>query len=56
MIIPYILSRGYKTIWCPFDKADSKFVMTFEDKGFDVNYGHIETGQDFLSIKNRRGI
>ena len=41
MIIPYILSRGYKTIWCPFDKADSKFVMTFEDKRFDVNYGHI---------------
>ena len=56
MIIPYIL-RKYKTktIWCPFDKADSKFVMTFKDKGFDVNYGHIETGQDFFEYQEPQG-
>lgn len=55
MIIPYILSRGYKTIWCPFDKEDSKFVMTFEYQGFDVNYGHIETGQDFFEYQEPQG-
>lgn len=55
MIIPYILGGGYKTIWCPFDKADSMFVMTFKDKGFDVNYGHIETGQDFFEYKEPQG-
>lgn len=47
--------EGYKTVWCPFDKADSKFVMTFKEKGFDVNYGHIETGQDFFEYQEPQG-
>ena len=55
MIIPYILRGGYKTIWCPFDKADSMFVMTLKDKGFLVNYGHIETGQDFFEYNEPQG-
>ena len=55
MIIPYILKGGYKTIWCPFDKADSNFVITFKNKGFDVNYGHIETGQDFFEYQEPQG-
>ena len=55
MIVPYIMKSGYKTIWCPFDKADSKFVTTFNDKGFEVNYGHIETGQDFFEYQEPQG-
>ena len=36
-------------MWCPFDKADSNFVKTFEANGLTVKYGHIETGQDFFT-------
>lgn len=55
MIVPYIVERGYKTIWCPFDKADSNFVKTFQSLGFHVNYGHIDTGQDFFSYEKAMG-
>lgn len=55
MIIPYVVRGGYKKIWCPFDKEDSKFVTTLRDKGFDVSYGHIETGQDFFGYKEPLG-
>lgn len=55
MIVPYIKQGGYKSIWCPFDKADSKFVTTFKDLGFEVTYGHIETGQDFFEYKEPQG-
>lgn len=49
MIVPYIFRGGYKSVWCPFDKADSNFVKTFEANGLTVKYGHIETGQDFFT-------
>ncbi len=55
MIVPYILKSGYKKIWCPFDMADSNFVMTFKDKGLDVTYGHICTGQDFFNYEEPQG-
>lgn len=55
MIIPYIVKKGYKIIWCPFDTADSKFVMTFKEKGFEVRYGHIDTGQDFFEYQKPQG-
>lgn len=55
MIIPYILRGGYKKIWCPFDKAESNFVKTFKELGFEVNYGHIETGQDFFEYEEPQG-
>lgn len=48
MIVPYILRGGYKSVWCPFDKAESNFVKTFQKYGLEVVYGHIETGQDFF--------
>ena len=38
------------TIWCPFDKEDSKYVEEFVKNGFNVVYGHIETGQDFFKV------
>lgn len=55
MIVPYILRGGYKKIWCPFDMSDSNFVMTFKDKGLDVIYGHIRTGQDFFNYAEPQG-
>ena len=51
MILPYIYRGGYHTVWCPFDKAESKFVTTFQDAGLKVTYGHIETGQDFFAYQ-----
>lgn len=55
MIIPYILRGGYKKIWCPFDKAESNFVKTFNELGLEVTYGHIETGQDFFEYREPQG-
>lgn len=52
LIIPYLLRGGYERILCPFDKAESNFVKVLSAKGFDVTYGHIETGQDFFKIKD----
>ena len=55
MIVPYILSGGYKSVWCPFDTAESKFVTTFQGIGLDVSYGHIWNGQDFFSYTEPQG-
>ena len=38
-------------IWCPFDKEDSQFVRELKQQGFNVIYGHIETGQDFFEVE-----
>lgn len=48
-IIKY-LKQG-ATIWCPFDTADSEYVLTFRERGFNVIYGHIQTGQDFFNTE-----
>lgn len=48
-IIKYLIPGS--TIWCPFDKEESNFVKVFRDNGFDVVYGHIETGQDFFKVE-----
>ena len=37
-------------IWCPFDTADSAYVKVFSRNGFQVIYGHIQTGQDFFQV------
>lgn len=55
MIVPYILKSKYRTIWCPFDKEDSRFVVTFKDLGYDVVHGHIDTGQDFFRYTEPQG-
>lgn len=47
-IIKHIKTNS--TIWCPFDKEESKFVEVLKREGFDVIYGHIETGQDFFEV------
>ena len=38
------------TIWCPFDTIESEFVQVLTDLGFKVEYGHIETGEDFFQV------
>lgn len=51
LILPFLRKRGYKTILCPFDKADSAFVRVLVDEGEAgtwVYYSHIEDGQDFF--------
>lgn len=55
MIAPFIVQGGYKTVWCPFDKEESRFVQTFQELGLNVNYGHIDTGQDFFSYDEPQG-
>ena len=40
--------RKGTTIWCPFDTKDSQYVKVFKENGFEVIYGHINTGQDFF--------
>ena len=47
-IIKY-LKQG-STVWCPFDKEESNFVQVLAKEGFNVIYGHIETGQDFFKV------
>lgn len=48
-IIKYI--KPNSVIWCPFDKEESKFVEVLRKEGFNVIYGHIETGQDFFEVE-----
>ena len=38
------------TIWCPFDTIESEFVQVLTDLGFKVEFGHIETGEDFFKV------
>lgn len=52
LIIPSLRRCGYKKILCPFDKAESNFVKVLTEQGFEVSYGHIETGQDFFDIQD----
>mgnify|MGYP001096076782 CR=1 FL=1 len=40
-----------KTVWCPFDKADSNFVKVLANNGNYVTYSHIETGHDFFEYE-----
>jgi len=42
--------RG-KTIWCPFDTADSHFVKVLTEEGHDVIFSHISEGQDFYTYE-----
>ena len=44
------LKKG-ATVWCPFDKEESQFVQVLTRNGFNVIYGHIETGQDFFEVE-----
>jgi hypothetical protein len=47
-IVKYLLNRGYRKIWCPFDQKHSKYVEVLEELKFNVQYSHIKNGQDFF--------
>ena len=47
-LIKYL--KESSNIWCPFDKEESNFVQVLTKEGFNVIYGHIETGQDFFKV------
>jgi len=49
-IVPYLKSRGYKRICCPFDRPDSMFVRVLKSEGFHVQYSHIDGGVDFFDL------
>ena len=40
-----------KTIWCPFDKENSEFVIQLQQHGFRVVFSHIDYGQDFYTYE-----
>ena len=48
-IIKYI--DKWKTIWCPFDKEDSQFVIQLKNAWFNVVYSHIDNWQDFFEYE-----
>jgi len=50
-IVKHLKAKGYKRIWCPFDKRDSMFVRVLQSEGFIVAYTHIEGGWDFLTCR-----
>ena len=39
------------TIWCPFDKETSEYVIFFKELGCRVIYSHIDYGQDFFTYE-----
>lgn len=49
-IIKYI-PQNIKTIWCPFDKAESNFVKILQNNGYNVIFSHIENGEDFFHFE-----
>lgn len=46
-LIKYL--KPNSTIWCPFDKEDSNYVKVFKENGFNVVFGHKDTGEDFFT-------
>lgn len=51
VILLFLKARGFKHVWCPFDKEHSEFVKILKGEGFNVTFGHIETGQDFFNYE-----
>ena len=47
-IVKHLKAKGYRIIWCPFDKDDSQYVRVLESEGFKVFNTHLEYGQDFF--------
>ncbi|HCI30086.1 MAG TPA: hypothetical protein DE117_07940 [Fervidobacterium sp.] len=51
------LSRNYIsvykkiTVWCPFDKENSEYVIFFKELGCNVIYSHIDYGQNFFEYE-----
>lgn len=39
------------TVWCPFDKENSEYVIFFKELGCNVIYSHIDYGQNFFEYE-----
>ena len=53
-IIPHVKQGGLPlraTIWCPFDTANSEFVLCLKEAGFKVIHSHIWEGKDFFEYE-----
>lgn len=50
-LLKYLERFKGKTIWCPFDTADSEFVKVLTANGYTVVYSHLEYGQDFYTYE-----
>ena len=48
-ILKYL--KPNSTIWCPFDKEKSEFVMLLKEAGHKVIFSHIDLGQDFFKYE-----
>lgn len=48
--IVHFIPKG-STVWCPFDTANSEFVLVLREKGFKVIHSHIWDGKDFLTYE-----
>ena len=49
-IVPHLQRLKYKSIWSPFDTADSLYVRVLRDKGFNVAHSHINEGKNFFDF------
>ena len=51
-IVRYLKDLDFiKTIWCPFDTAESNFVKVLTEEGFNVVHTHISEGKDFFTTE-----
>jgi len=50
-IIKHLKAKGYKKIWCPFDKEDSQYARVLRQHGFAVKTSHLENGKDFFEFE-----
>jgi hypothetical protein len=48
-LLPHLEKFRGQTIWCPFDKPDSNFVIVLREAGHKVIHSHIDQGLDFYS-------
>ena len=46
-----MFSSNNPTIWCPFDKETSEYVLFFKELECNVIYSHIDYGQDFFTYE-----
>jgi len=52
ILIPYLKKNpNIRTIWCPCDKYNSKFISVLNAAGYTVIESHIDTGHDFLTCE-----
>ena len=51
-IIKYLPRNA--VVWCPFDTENSEFVLALKEAGYEVEYSHIFTGQDFFEYEPPR--